>query len=65
MLYTTCLYNFEWSIGMQVVTPIANHQQAINLEALLREDEKLYCICQEPFDESRLNSTWSITKIDV
>ena len=27
---------------MQVVTPIANHQQAINLEALLREDEKLY-----------------------
>ena len=51
---------------MQVVTPIANHQQAINLEALLREDEKLYCICQEPFDESRLNNnTWSITKIDV
>ena len=50
---------------MQVVMPIANHQQAINLEALLREDEQLYCICQEPFDESRIKNTWSITKIDV
>ena len=48
---------------MQVVTLIANHQQTTNLEALLHEDEQLYCICQQPFDESRLKNGWSITKV--
>ena len=58
VLVNNCMATFSTHLHITksiIIDDTMANQQAQTLEALLNEDLKLHCICQQSSDESRLN----------